>query len=146
METLLPKLGILIVIFSVISPISYADIVIVTNPDNPMLDLDTKELKKIFLGVKRRTEDGFKISIIDQYENKEIRKNFYENLTGKTVAQINSRWAGLLFAGKGTPPNQVESDLEVKKWIQENKLGFGYIHSDQLDSSVKKIAIVPSNQ
>lgn len=126
-----------------ISPLLYADIAIVTHPDNPMTNLDKDQLKRIFMGVKRKRTDGERIIVIDQYKNNNIRKYFYENFTGKSVAQINSRWAGLLFSGKASPPQQVLNDQAVKEWLQSHKVGFGYIHTDNLDPSVKQVFTVP---
>ncbi|PCI48685.1 MAG: hypothetical protein COB51_04710 [Moraxellaceae bacterium] len=130
-------------LFCLSSPNTYADIAIVTHPDNPMADLDEDQLKRIFLGVKRKRASGEKILIIDQYRNNSIRTIFYQTFTGKSVAQINSRWASLLFSGKATPPQQVLDDKAVKDWIQTHPFGFGYIHIESLDSKVKQIMSIP---
>lgn len=130
-------------LFCLSSPNTYSDIAIVTHPDNPMADLNEDQLKRIFLGVKRKSATGKKILIIDQYKNNSIRKVFYEKFTGKSVAQINSRWAGLLFSGKATPPQQVLDDKAVKDWLQTHPSGFGYIHIESLDSKVKQIMSIP---
>lgn len=130
-------------LFFISSQTSYADIAIITHPDNPMAELDEDQLKRIFLGVKRKRASGEKILVIDQYKNNSIRKIFYEKFTGKSVAQINSRWAGLLFSGKASPPQQVLDDKAVKDWIQTHPLGFGYIHTENLDPKVKQIMVIP---
>ena len=129
-----------------IIPRVFADIAVVTHPENPMANLPETEIKKIFLGIKRKTKTGELIKVIDQYSNERIRDKFYLTFTGKTAAQINSRWAGLLFSGKATPPHQVQNDEQVKMWLQDNKLGFGYIHTDQLDNSVKQLIIIPEKE
>jgi len=126
--------------------ISRSDIIIITHPDNPMTNLDKDQLKRIFLGVKRKRASGEKITIIDQFKNNNIRKEFYREFTGKSVAQINSRWAGLLFSGKASPPQQVLNDQAVKAWLQTHPFGFGYIHSSNVDPSIKEVMKIKIKQ
>lgn len=122
--------------------IANADIAIVVNENSPLNSITIKEAKRIFLGITKKLPDGSNIEIVDHVDTSSLKKDFYITLTNKSVAQINSRWAGLVFSGQGIPPKQTKGNQGVKRWLQENPNGIGYIDSQHLDGSVKNILTI----
>ena len=120
-----------------------ADIAVVVHKDNPTQSITAKEGKKIFLGVSTKFNNGTKIDLVDQKGNKELRSELYSRIAEKTVAQINSRWAGLIFSGEAIPPTLVDNDEDVIEWLEDNPNGIGYINSKYLDNRVKPILMLP---
>jgi len=126
-----------------VSQAAVSDIVVVVNKDNPITSISQKEGKKIFLGVSHHFQHGAKIDLVDQKSNGELRGEFYSLLAEKTVSQINSRWAGLIFSGEAVPPDQVENSEDVIDWLERHPNGIGYIDSSFLDDRVKTILTLP---
>jgi len=122
--------------------IANADISIIVHKESPLSSITIKEAKRIFLGVTKKMPNGQNIKIVDYSNNSNLKKSFYMELTNKSVAQIKSRWAGLVFSGRATPPLNVKGNNEVKKWLRENINGIGYIDSSSLDSSIKVILTI----
>ena len=122
-----------------VSQAAVSDIVVVVNKDNPITTISQKEGKKIFLGVSRHFQHGAKIDLVDQKGNGELREDFYSLIAEKTVSQINSRWAGLIFSGEAIPPDQVNDSAEVIQWLEDHPNGIGYIDSAFIDERVKTI-------
>lgn len=119
-----------------------AEIAVVVNKNSPLTSITIKEAKRIFLGITKKLPDGSNIEIVDHADASSLKEDFYMTLTNKSVAQINSRWAGLVFSGQGIPPKQTKGNQGVERWLQENPNGIGYIDSQHLDSSVKNILTI----
>ena len=71
-----------------------------------------------------------------------LYEQFYTKVTGKTGAQVKAAWSRLVFSGKGTPPKELGSSAEVKKFVAANADGIGYIEKSALDGSVKAVLTV----
>ncbi len=52
-------------------------------------------------------------------------------------------WSKIVFTGKGKPPKECKSSVEVKKVVSENVNAIGYIEKSAVDDSVKVIATIP---
>lgn len=116
---------------------------VIAHKENPVKNLEFNEAVSIFLGVQHVYSNGYEIEIIDQQVENDIYAGFYRALTDKSVAQIRSRRASLTFAGISLPPEIVENDVEVMRWIQKHKWGIGYIYADSWNDSVKVLLRVP---
>ena len=110
---------------------------IVTNQRNPIDIISSNEATSIFLGVQRLFVSGHEIEIIDHPVNSDIYSNFYRLVTSKSVAQIRSRRASLTFAGVSLPPEVVENDEEVIRWLKKHPNGIGYINENNLNEHIK---------
>lgn len=113
------------------------DYLIVTNQSNPVDMISSNEATSIFLGVQRLFVSGYEIEIIDQPVNSDIYSSFYRLVTSKSVAQIRSRRASLTFAGVSLPPEVVENDEEVIRWLKKHLNGIGYINENNLNEHIK---------
>ena len=81
--------------------------------------------------------DGGTIIAINQLEGSPVRAAFDESVLGKSSSQIKSYWSKLMFTGKGTPPQEVQSDAEVKQLVAANPSIIGYVDASLVDDSVK---------
>ncbi|HEY9134173.1 MAG TPA: hypothetical protein VIM85_00090 [Pseudomonadales bacterium] len=122
--------------------IADADISVVVHKNSPLSAITLKEGKRIFLGVTKKMPNGQDIEIIDQSGNSDLKEDFYMALTNKNSAQINSRWAGLVFSGQAIPPKVANGNQGVKAFLQSNTNGIGYIDSKEVDGSVKSILTI----
>lgn len=116
---------------------------IVTSQSNPVDAISSNEAKSIFLGVQRLFVSGYEVEIIDQPVNSDIYSSFYRLVTSKSVAQIRSRRASLTFAGVSLPPEVVENDEEVIRWLKKHPNGIGYINESNLSEHIKVLLRVP---
>lgn len=117
-----------------------AEVVVIVNPAvNATGSKD--DVANLFMG-KTPTLGGVSLTPIDQEEGSDVREEFYQNAAGKTQAQMNAHWSRVVFTGKGQPPRAVGDDDQVKEAVAKNKSLIGYIDSDALDSSVKKVLSV----
>ena len=119
-----------------------AQVAVVVNPKNPAASLTAEQVSAIFLGKTATLPSGATAAPVDQAEGSALREQFYGKVTGKQAAQVKAAWSRLVFSGKGTPPKELGSSAEVKKFVAANPDAIGYIEKSALDGSVKAVLTV----
>lgn len=119
-----------------------AQIAVVVNPANSVSSIDAEDAKRLYLGKSSKFPDGSAAEVVDQNEGEAARAVFYSSIVGKSESQAKAFWSKQLFTGKGSPPEQVGGDAEVKAKVSANANAIGYIDASSLDSSVKKVLSV----
>ncbi|NEX23263.1 hypothetical protein G3480_23690 [Thiorhodococcus mannitoliphagus] len=115
------------------------DLVVVVNASNPVEQLSRSEVVDIYMGRRATFPDGRTALPIDLPSDSPLREAYYRSLVDKTIPQINSYWARLLFTGRATPPRAL-SDLDsVLETVAENRDAIGYADSDHLPPGVKVV-------
>ncbi len=114
-----------------------AEIVVVINPSNRAAPMDRDHVALFFLGKSNA------LTPVEQGKNSTIRRDFYQKLAGRSLAQMESVWAKLEFTGRGTAPRTYASDAAVKKAVAANELAIGYIDRASADNTVKVILVLP---
>ncbi len=115
-----------------------ADMVVIVNNGNTN-SVDQGIVKKIYTGKMKSWSDGGSVKALDLPETSPVRETFSSSVLGKSVSNIKSLWAQMIFSGKATPPKVVGSDDEVKKIVATDKNAIGYIAASSLDGSVKAV-------
>lgn len=108
-----------------------ADIVVVVNSNNALTTLSRKQIIDLYMGRTSYFPNGEKALRMDQPINSQTRKNFYQGLVSKSVAEIKSYWARLLFTGRAKPPEEMESALDILLALQDNKNAIAYLDAKE---------------
>lgn len=111
-------------------------IVLVASKESPIQKLSKTQIKKIYLGRVRTLPNGEKVVAVDNSQE-DIKEIFYSKVVGKKGSALKAYWAKLIFTGRGHPPQDLQNDDEIKKWLQDNKNAIGYIEVKNLDQSLK---------
>ncbi|HEX7668977.1 MAG TPA: hypothetical protein VF395_05320 [Polyangiaceae bacterium] len=114
-----------------------ADVVAVVSSKSSVTALSKNQVVDLFLGKTSRFPDGEQAVPIDQVEGSAARDEFYAKFTGKSAAQVKAHWSKIIFTGRGQPPMEVPSGIEVKKQIVQNPKVIGYIERSLVDGSVR---------
>lgn len=112
--------------------LSFSQVVVVVNTKNPANTMTQEQVANLYLG---------KISsmLSDLPEGNPARDLFYTKTTGRTAAQVKAVWARLTFSGKATPPKELASASDVKRFLAANADAVGYIEKSAVDSTVKVV-------
>ncbi len=138
------KLQLLILSLVIFSSVSYADIVVIVNPEAKVDALSEGEVKRIYLSKLKTFPNGGEIVPIDQAKASKIYEAFYTTVVKKSISQISAYWARAVFTGAGMPPKQSEGgSAGVKKLVADNPNLIGYIEKEAVDSSVKVVLTIP---
>ena len=119
-----------------LAPFSLADIVVVVHPDNPV-QLEEKQVRKIFLSKVKSFPDGNKVDVFDLPEGNEAREEFRHHVLRKSASRLHSYWARMLFSSKAQPP-QVLTDAEaIRAQVAANRYAIAYLNAEDVDSSIR---------
>ncbi|WP_343630869.1 hypothetical protein [Roseateles sp.] len=119
-----------------------AQVAVVVNPKNPAASMTADQVSSIFLGKTNTLPSGAAAQAVDLPDSAAAREHFYSKATGKSSAQVKAAWSRLVFSGKGTPPKELGSAAEVKKFVAANPDAIGYIEKSAVDGSVKVVLSV----
>lgn len=115
-----------------------AEVVVIVHPSNPAA-LDSKSVKRIYLGKSNSFPSGNEAIPINQSADSQTRQSFDSDVLGRSTSQISAYWSKLVFTGKGIPPKEVADDNAVISLVANNKDAIGYIDSASVNDSVKVI-------
>ncbi len=104
-----------------------AELIVVVNEDSPIDEITATDLSAIYLGKTHYYPSEFRVQPLDFEKNSEMRNSFYQQLVGKSSAQINAYWARLLFTGKAEPPAEYPSQTRLIEQVKNNTSAIAYI-------------------
>ena len=122
--------------------IAQAQVAVIVNPKNASASLTAAQVADIFLGKSNALPGGGTAQPSDLPEASPVREQFYTKVTGKNAAQVKAGWSRLVFSGKATPPKELASAADVKKFVAANPDAIGYIEKSAVDGSVKVVLSV----
>ncbi len=118
---------------------AFAQVAVVVSPKSPVASMTADQVSGIFLGKSNTLPTGGTAAPTDLPDSAATRELFYTKVTGKSTAQVKAAWSRLVFSGKATPPKELGSAAEVKKFVAANPDAIGYIEKSAVDSSVKVV-------
>lgn len=129
-----------VLVFSMVGCVQYsfADTIVIVHPSNNV-SLTKKDVQRIFLGKLKTFSNNNPVIPIDLPQESEIRKDFSETILKKDMRQVAAYWSRLIFTGKGLPPKQVASSVEMKELVARNPDAIAYIDASLLDDTVKQL-------
>ena len=117
----------------------FAQVAVVVNPKSPLTALTADQVSGIFLGKSNTLPSGGTALPTDLPDSAPAHDLFYTKVTGKSSAQVKAAWSRLVFSGKATPPKELATAADVKKFVAANPDAIGYIEKSAVDSSVKVV-------
>jgi ABC-type phosphate transport system substrate-binding protein len=118
---------------------AFAQVAVVVSPKSPLATMTADQVSGIFLGKVNTLPSGATALPADLPDSLPAREIFYTKVTGKSTAQVKAAWSRLVFSGKATPPKELGSSAEVKKFVAANPDAIGYIEKSAVDSTVKVV-------
>lgn len=118
---------------------AFAQVAVVVSPKSPVGTMTADQVSSIFLGKSNTLPTGGTAVPTDLPDSVPAHEIFYTKVTGKNSAQVKAAWSRLVFSGKATPPKELASSAEVKKFVAANPDAIGYIEKSAVDSSVKVV-------
>ena len=118
---------------------AFAQVAVVVGAKSPVSTMNADQVSGIFLGKSNSFPSGGTALPTDQPDSAAVRELFYTKVTGKNTAQVKAAWSRLVFSGKATPPKELASSADVKKFVAANPDAIGYIEKSAVDSSVKVV-------
>ena len=105
-----------------------SDYVVMVHADNPVTELQKKEVAKLFLKkVKEWKDQKQTVEPVDLAADSPIRERFSQEVLDRTMSAIKAYWQKEIFSGRGVPPVEKASDNDVLTFISEHVGAIGYV-------------------
>lgn len=131
----------LILVFShifILSSVATCDIVIIANKNVAEDSLSIEDIKRIFLGKKKKWKDNSPVTIAFN-KTPSIHNDLLKKYVMRTPSQFKNTWRRLVFTGEGKYPLSFSSDMKMINFIGSKEGAIGYIDADQVNDKVKII-------
>jgi len=126
---------ILALIFILLSMLHAEDIAIVVSKDFDANALDKSDVSRIFLAKTNRV-NSIRIKVVE-LKNSSYKKEFYKNVSGKTLGQLRAYWTTLIFTGKARPPKQIRTKTELEAKIKNDTSVITYLPLSEVTDDMK---------
>ncbi|MBD1584347.1 phosphate ABC transporter substrate-binding protein [Pseudoalteromonas sp. S16_S37] len=123
--------------FLAISVSAQAEVTVIVNPSNGAT-IDKDAIAKIYLGKTKSFSDGTKVNAVGLNSGSTVDE-FTANVLGKSSSQYKAYWSKLIFTGKGTPPEALDSEQAVIDFVAANADAIGYVDSSKVTGNVKVV-------
>ena len=122
--------------------LAQAQVAVIVNPKSATATMTAEQVSAIFLGKSNTLPSGAAAMAADLPDSAPAREQFYSKVTGKQAAQVKAAWSRLVFSGKATPPKELATAADVKKFVAANPDAIGYIEKSAVDATVKVVLSV----
>ncbi len=103
------------------------DIQVIVNAQSQLTQLNRKQVMSLFLGRARSFPNGKSTKAFDYQIGSQLRENFFEWLTGKSIADIDAYWARLRYSGRTSPPRVIKDIDAILIIVAQNQSAIAYI-------------------
>lgn len=131
------KILIFSIVLTVSAPFCQAEVAVISNPSVTLDSLESKEVKRLFLGKTRILPGVRKIVLVDHPEGSSVRDQFYKSVAQKNPVQLRAYWARRVFSGKGVPPEVMTDGQMIVDWVAKTPGAIAYVDASHVDDSVK---------
>jgi ABC-type phosphate transport system substrate-binding protein len=139
----------LMILCAVIAPLAHAGdaIVVIVNSANPIDNLSTAELKKLFLSDRSHWDTGKSVAPVIVSAGAAERTAFLKIVCSMNDGDFNKYFLQAAFTGKSaTPPKEVSSSGAVKSFVASSPGAIGFVkagdfHGDGSDGGVRAVKI-----
>ena len=114
---------------------------VVTHPSNRAVSVERAFLADAFLEKTTRWPDDEAIYPVDQSPEASVRERFSERVLRRSVFAVRSYWQQRIFAGRGLPPPELESDEAVLRYVRSRPGAVGYVSERADVASVKVLSV-----
>lgn len=116
-----------------------AQLVVIVNRANPIQDLSSDDLRRIFLGTRTTFAGGVRIEVTELLP---VRDAFYKKTLGMRSDLVERQWMALVFRGEAQAiPKSFVRPEEVRRFVADHPGGIGFVDVAHVDGSVKVLTI-----
>jgi hypothetical protein len=116
-----------------------ADLVVVVNARSGVAAMTRSDVVNIFFGRNRQFFNGLEAQPVDLEDTHPHRAQFYKQLLGKDLSEVNAYWSRQVFTGRMQAPPRLNSSEEVVKWVAARPGGVGFVELSRADARVRVV-------
>lgn len=117
------------------------DFKVIVNSGNPITEITSAALSKIFLKETLKFPSGAAATPVDQSKSSSVRAAFSKQVVGRPVSAIDTYWQQQIFSGKEIPPATKASDDDIVAFVKATPGAIGYVGGSANTGGVKVIDV-----
>ena len=126
-----------------LSPAAPTPFQLIVNSENPVGELPSGDVARLFLRTTRTWRHGVPAQPVDQSLSSPVRMQFVKDVLGQTRGEVQEYWLKRMFSGREVPPPVRESDTAVIEYVRANSGAIGYVDpAVALPNGVKTLRVV----
>jgi ABC-type phosphate transport system substrate-binding protein len=114
---------------------------VIVHPSNSTAQLSRLKIGEMFLKKAPRWADGIPVMPVEPPAKTPMRQRFTLEIYGKQVIAISAYWQQMIFSGKGIPPPEKSTDVDVVAYVRDTPGAIGYVWSGTDTSGVKVVSV-----
>ncbi len=115
--------------------------VIIVHPDNTVTSLTRGFVADAFLKRRTRWDDGQTIRPADQEPSAAARRQFSEDVLGRSVSAVRSYWQQIIFSGRGVPPVELDDDAAAVRYVLRHRGAIAYVSASADIARAKAVTL-----
>ncbi len=115
--------------------------VIIVNKHNPITNMSTKELKKIYNGNLKLWDTGHTIIPVTLKDSDPGTARFIKTFFGVDIEVWLGLWIQKILAGYAAPPIQEKDCASVISFVSSEAGAIGFVKKENLTSAVKVVTV-----
>lgn len=127
-----------------ISSAAFAEIAIIGHPEDSIGDIDTQNVRNLFLGERKSFPNGVHATPVNHVVGSPDRKEFFSTVLSMGESSHKRHWKRKISTGSGNSPVEVSSHDALLKTIANTPGSIGYIDASKVDDSVKVLLTITS--
>ncbi len=120
--------GLLMLLFG-LSSIAYSDIAVIVSQTSTLTTIDKMGLSDIYLERVHTFENG---SLVVPLNNRNLKNDFYIDVTGRDSFDLQTYWSDMLFTCHGQPPTTLDNDASILSLVANNPNMIGYVNASSI--------------
>ena len=116
---------------------------VIVNVANPIVYMRASDVSRFFLRKTYKMARWDKVAKpVDQGVSAVARRKFSDSVHRMDVPSVKSYWQELVFSGRGEPPPERTSDVDVVEYVRANPGAIGYVTANAQTSGVKVLTVI----
>jgi ABC-type phosphate transport system substrate-binding protein len=142
MRTPLAALFLILLLFLDSTLFAAGEIAVIVNNENPLDEISSGDLVKIFKQEKQQWNDGRQVYLIMQEAGSREKEVMLKKVFKMSHEELKKFWMAQMFRGKiSSFPKTLSSNAAVKRFVNQVVVAIGFIDASIVDQSVKVLSI-----
>ena len=124
------------------APAAADDFKVVVHPDNPVAELTSAQVSRLFLKKTLRWPEGRPVQPVEP-ATPALREKFALAIHEKSLNAVKSYWNQLIFSGRDVPPLEKPNDAAVLAYVRGEPGAVGYVSPGADLTGVKVVLVDP---
>lgn len=127
-----------------ISSAACAELAIIAHPDSETGEIDTQNVRMLFLGERKSFPNGLHATPINHAVGSPDRKEFFASVLSMPESSHSRHWKRKISTGTGHSPTELNSYDAILQSIANTPGSISYIDASKVDDTVKVLFTVSS--